>query len=119
MILSELQCEESEGHPRHLEEEATGVGIMFDGYVKVYSAPYAYGQGTEAKRDDPKCSPLSWFSHPQRRVVSTSGSIAWKTIHPVCGIVKTTGPSKEGRAVLHGYESKQPFIFACIVYIGM
>jgi len=37
----ELRCEESDEHPRHLEEEATCGGVTSDGYVKVQSAPYA------------------------------------------------------------------------------
>ena len=54
----ELRGEESNEHPRYLKEKATGSGVTFTGYVEVQSAPYAYDQGTEAKRDDPKSAPL-------------------------------------------------------------
>ena len=60
----ELWCDERDEHPRHLDEEAAGDGVTFGGYVEMQSAPYAYDNGAEAKRDDPKCPPLLWFSHP-------------------------------------------------------
>jgi hypothetical protein len=53
-VEQDLRCEESDEHPRHLEEKATGGGVTSGGYVKVQSAPYAYDQGAEAERDDPK-----------------------------------------------------------------
>ena len=53
-----LWCEESDEHPRHLDEKATGGGVTFGGYIEVQSAPYAYDQGAEAKRDDSKSAPL-------------------------------------------------------------
>ena len=61
-VEQDLRCEESEEHPRHLVEKATGGGVTSDGYVEVHSAPYAYNHGTEAKRDDPKSVPPLWFS---------------------------------------------------------
>ena len=60
----DLWCEESDEHPRHLDEKATGDSVSSGGYVEVKSAPYAYDQGTEAKRDDPKSASFLWFSHP-------------------------------------------------------
>ena len=41
-IEEELRCDESDEHPRHLDEKATGDGVTFGGYVEVHSAPYAY-----------------------------------------------------------------------------
>jgi hypothetical protein len=60
----ELRCEESKDHPKHLEEKATGVAMTSGGYVKVQSAPYAYDQGADAKRNDPESAPLSWLFYP-------------------------------------------------------
>jgi len=54
----DLRCDESDEHPRHLEEKAMGGAVMPDGYVKVQSAPYAYDQGGGAERDNPKSAPL-------------------------------------------------------------
>ena len=34
-VEQELRCEESDEHPRHLVEKATGGGVSSDGYVKV------------------------------------------------------------------------------------
>ena len=34
-VEQELRCEESDEHPRHLDEKATGGGITSDGYIKV------------------------------------------------------------------------------------
>ena len=34
-VEQELRCEESDEHPRHLEEKATSGGVTLDGYVKV------------------------------------------------------------------------------------
>ena len=57
-VKQDLRCEESEYHPKHLGEKATGGGVTFGGYAEVQSAPYAYDQGAEAKREDPKSAPL-------------------------------------------------------------
>ena len=43
----DLRFEESNEHPRHMVEKATGVGVTFDGYVKVQGAPYEYDRGAE------------------------------------------------------------------------
>ncbi len=80
-VKQDLRCEESEDHPRHLEEKATGGSVTSDGYVKVQSAPYAYDQSAEAERDDAKSAPLLWFSHPQIWGVARSGGIGCKIIH--------------------------------------
>ena len=48
-VEQELRCDESGEHPRHLDEEATGDGVTFGGYVEVQGAPYAYDQGAETK----------------------------------------------------------------------
>ena len=48
-VKQDLRCEESDEHPRQLEEKATGFGVTPDRYVEVQSAPYAYDQGAEAK----------------------------------------------------------------------
>ena len=84
----ELRCEESDEHPRHLDEKATGVGVALGGYIEVQSAPYAYDQGAVAKRDDPKCTPLLWFFHPLIRGVAGTGSTSCRILHLVCGTVK-------------------------------
>ena len=89
-----LRCDESNDHPRHLDENATSDGVTSDGYVKVQSAPYAYDQGAEAKRDDPKSTPLLWFSHPLIWGVARSGSICCKIFHLFCGSVETMDPAK-------------------------
>ena len=34
-VEQELRCEESDEHPRHLEEKATSGGVTLDGYVKM------------------------------------------------------------------------------------
>ena len=94
----DLRCEESDAHPRHLEENVTGEGVTSDGYVEVQSAPYAYDQGTEAKRDDPKSSSLVWLSHPLILGVTRSRSITSRILHLLCGSVKTIGRAKWGRA---------------------
>src|SRR5258706_7834512 len=60
----ELRCEESDAHPINLDETATGDGVTSGGYADVHSAPYAYDHGAEAKRDDPKRTPLRCFPHP-------------------------------------------------------
>ena len=57
-VKQDLRCEESEDHPKHLGEKATGGGVTFGGYVEVQSAPYTYDQGAEAYREDPKSAPL-------------------------------------------------------------
>ena len=41
-IEEELRCDESDEHPRHLDEKAMGSSVTFGGYVEVQSAPYAY-----------------------------------------------------------------------------
>ena len=57
-VKQDLRCEESKYHPKHLSEKATGGSVTFGGYIEVQSAPYAYDQGAEAYREDPKCAPL-------------------------------------------------------------
>ena len=83
----DLWCDESDEHPRHLDEKATGSGVTFGGYVEVDSAPYAYDQGAEAKRGDPKSAPLLWFCHPLIRGVARSGSISCRILHLFFGSV--------------------------------
>ena len=63
-VEQDLRCDESDEHPRHLDEKATGDGVTFGGYVEVQGAPYAYDQGAEAKRDDTISTPLLGFSSP-------------------------------------------------------
>ena len=63
-VEQELRCEESDEHPRQVEEKATGVGVTSAGYVEVQSAPYAYDHGAGAKRDDCKSAPPLWFGLP-------------------------------------------------------
>ena len=62
----DLREEESGEHGIHLEDSAKADGAASGGYVEVQSAPYAYDQGAEAKRDDSKSTPLLWFSHPMK-----------------------------------------------------
>ena len=93
-VEQELWCEESDQHPRHLEENATGGGVTSGGYVKVHSAPYANDQGAEAECDDPKSSPLLWFSLPQIRVCARRGGIGCRIAHLFCGSVETMDLAK-------------------------
>ena len=116
-VEQDLRCDESDEHPRHLDEEAAGDGVTFSGYAKVHSTPYAYDQGTEAKRDDPKGTPLLWFCHPLIWRVSRSGSISCRILHVFCGSVRQSIQQSEDRGVLHGDESEQPFIYEHIVCI--
>ena len=83
----ELRCDESDEHPRHLDEKATGGGVTFGGYVKVQGAPYAYDQGAGAKRDNPKSTALLWFPHPLIWGVARSGG---RILHLFRGTGKTT-----------------------------
>ena len=87
----ELRCEESEEHPKHMEEKAPCLGVALGGNVEVQSAPYADDQGAEAKRDDPESAPQLWFFHPQIWGIARSGGIGCRIIH---GSVKTVGPAK-------------------------
>ena len=80
-VEQDFRCEESDEHPSHLEEKATGGGVTSDGYVKVQSAPCAYDQGAEAERDNPKRSPLLWFFHPQIWGVGRGGGIGCRILH--------------------------------------
>ena len=93
-VEQELRCQESDEHPNYLDEKATGIGVTFGGYVKVQSAPYAYDQGAEAERDNPKSAPLLWFSHPPRWGVARNGSIIPGILHLFCGSVKTIDAAK-------------------------
>ena len=93
-IEQELRCEESEDHPRQLEEKATGAGVTSDGYIEVQSAPYAYDQGAEAKRDDPNGAPLLWFCHPYIWGVASSGSTVYKILHLFGESVETIDPAR-------------------------
>jgi hypothetical protein len=63
-VEQKLRCEESDDHPRHLEDKATGGGVTSGRYVKVQSAPYAYDQGGEAEGENPKRGPLLVWSYP-------------------------------------------------------
>ena len=77
----DLRCEERDEHPKHLEEQALNESMARGGYAKVKSAPYAYDQCTEAKRDDPESAPLLWFSHPQICGVARGGGIGCRILH--------------------------------------
>ena len=76
-----LWCEESNDHPKQLGENATGGGVTSGGHAKVQSAPYAYDQGAEAERENPKRGPLLGFSYPQIRRVAGSGGIMCRVFH--------------------------------------
>ena len=93
-VEQELWCEESDDHPKHLEEKAMGVGVMSGGYVKVQSIPCAYDQGAEAKQDDPESAPLVWFWHPYLWGVARSSGIGCRIPHLFCGSVKAIDPTK-------------------------
>jgi len=90
----ELRREESNEHPKHLEDKATCGAVTFGGNVEVQSAPYAYDHSTEAKRDDPESAPLFWFWHPRVWGVVRSGGIGRRILHLLCGSLQTTGPAK-------------------------
>ena len=90
----ELRCEESDEHPRHLEEKTTGDSVTSFGYVEVQSAPYTYDQGAGAKRDNSKRAPPLWFGLPVIWGVARSCGIGCKILHLFCGTVKTTDPAK-------------------------
>ena len=90
----EFRSEESDEHPKHLEEKATSGGVTFDGYVKVQSAPYANDQGAKTERDDPEGAPLLWFSLPQVRGVARRGGIGWRITHLFGGSVEMIDPAK-------------------------
>ena len=91
-VEQELWSKESDEHPEHLVENATGGGVTSDGYVKVHSTPYANDQGAEAECDDSKSAPLLWFSLPQIRGVARRGGIG--ITHLFCGSVETIDPAK-------------------------
>ena len=93
-VEQELWCEESEDHPRNLEEKATGGGVTSGWYVKVQSAPYAYDQGAETKEDDPESAPLLWFFHPQIWDVARSGAIGRRILHLFLWIGKDSRSNK-------------------------
>jgi hypothetical protein len=80
-----LRCEESEDHPRHLEEKPTGGGLTFGGYVKVQSAPYAYDQGSEAEGENPKRGPLLGLSYPQIWRIAGGSGIGCRVLHLLIG----------------------------------
>ena len=84
----DLRCDERHEHPKHLDEKATGDSVTFGGYVEVHSAPYAYDQGAEAKRGDPKSASPVWFCLPLVRGVVRSGSISCRILHLFRGSVK-------------------------------
>jgi len=90
----ELRCEESNDHPKHMEEKATGGSVSSDRYAEVNGIPYAYNQGVEAKHDDPESAPPSWFCFPRKWGVPRSGGIGRRIIHLSCGSVKATNPAK-------------------------
>ena len=90
----ELRCEESDEHPKHLEEKATSWMVAPGWNVQVKSAPYAYDQCTEAKRDDPERAPLLWFSHPQICGVARGSGIGCRILHLFGGSIKTTDPAE-------------------------
>ena len=93
----ELRCDESDEHPRQLDDNTTGGGVTFGVYAEVHSAPYAYDQGTEAKRGDPKGAPPFWFCLPLIQGVARSGSISCRILHLFRGSVKSIDLAK-GRA---------------------
>jgi len=80
-VEQELWVEERDEHPKQLEEKATPGALTFGGYVKVYSAPYAYDQSAEANRDDPESAPMLWFIHPRFLGIARSDSIGRKILH--------------------------------------
>ena len=92
---------------------------MAGGYVKVQSLPYAYDHGAEAKPDDPGSALVVWFLPPLLWVAVRSNGIGPRIIHQFCGSVKIINPQQsEERAVLHDYESEQPFMREHIVWIS-
>ena len=92
-VEQELRCDESDEHPKHLDEKATGDSVTFGRYVEVQSAPYAYDQGAGAKRGDPKGAPLLWFSHPPIWGVARIGNISCRILHLSWGRVKAIDPA--------------------------
>jgi hypothetical protein len=80
-----LRCEESNDHPRHLEEKLTGGGLTSGGYVKMKSAPHAYDQGGEAEGENPKRGPLLGLSYPQIWRIAGSGGIGCRVLHLLTG----------------------------------
>ena len=88
-------------------------------FIPCKSNCYAYDQGAEAKPDDPRSAPVVWFLPPLLWVAVRSNGIGPGIIHQFCGSVKIINPQQsEERAVLHDYESEQPFMREHIVWIS-
>jgi len=60
----------------------------------VYSAPYAYGRGGEADREDSKRSPLLVLPNPQIRRIARSGGIGCRVLHLFYGSRQIVGSAK-------------------------
>ena len=89
----EFRAVESEDRPSNVESKPTYGGVTSGGCTKVQTAPCAYEQRAEAKRDDPESAPLRWFWHPNWRGVARSGGIGRRILHLFCGSVRTIGPA--------------------------
>ena len=124
-VEEDLWCEESDDHPRNLEEKPTGGSVTSGGYVEVQSAPYAYDNGGEADGEDSKRSPLLGLSNPQIRRIARSGSIGCRVLHLFYGSRQTVSSAKgngadfceEPGGASHGYDYCAPFICERIVCI--
>jgi len=66
-VEQSLWRDESDEHPRNMEEKSMNETVACRGDVEVHSTPYTYGQGAEAEGEDPKRGPLPQFSNPQKR----------------------------------------------------